>query len=147
LLAGDGANSTAAFAFFSSVNMVMNKYNGTFPTTFIDTGLQWYVPSLCLFALPLLLHRRLSKLIILRSVFFFADRDAPNAWPPHQYIVIAALRALPSNVTGGGIPSASANSSFSLIPAGQLGIDESQLPGQPIRFSSDNSTGTFLPIL
>jgi hypothetical protein len=46
LLAGNGANSTAAFAFFSSVNMVLNKYNGTYPTTFIDTGLQWYVPPL-----------------------------------------------------------------------------------------------------
>ena len=34
-------NETAAFGAFSSVNMVMNVYNGTFPTTFIESGLQW----------------------------------------------------------------------------------------------------------
>ena len=31
----------AAFGAFSSVNMVLNRYNGTFPSTFVDTGLQW----------------------------------------------------------------------------------------------------------
>jgi len=35
-------NQQNAFAAFSSVNMVLNRYNGTFPTTFVDTGLQWY---------------------------------------------------------------------------------------------------------
>lgn len=34
-------SSENAFSAFSSVNMVVNRYNGTFPTTFIDTGLQW----------------------------------------------------------------------------------------------------------
>jgi alpha,alpha-trehalase len=33
------------FGFFSTVNMVMNRYNGTYPTTFVETGLQWYVAS------------------------------------------------------------------------------------------------------
>ena len=34
-----------AFRYFSSVNMVMNRYNGTYPATFIDTGLQWLATS------------------------------------------------------------------------------------------------------
>jgi alpha,alpha-trehalase len=35
-------SSDKAFGFFSSLNMVMNRYNGTFPTTFLTTGLQWF---------------------------------------------------------------------------------------------------------
>ncbi|TFK40489.1 trehalase [Crucibulum laeve] len=105
-------NETAAFGVFSSLNMVLNRYNGTFPTTFIDSGLQW---------------------------------DAPNAWPPHQYIALQALRALPSNITSGALPKPASNqSSFDLIPSGQLGFDESQLPGQPLHAtaSSANATAT-----
>jgi alpha,alpha-trehalase len=30
-----------AFGFFSTLNMVMHRYNGTYPTTFVETGLQW----------------------------------------------------------------------------------------------------------
>lgn len=36
------ASSENAFGFFSSVNMVMNRYNGTLPVTYIETNLQWY---------------------------------------------------------------------------------------------------------
>ena len=61
-------------------------------------------------------------------------RDAPNAWAPHQYIALQALRALPENITTTPRPSPPSNqSSFDLIPAGQLGLDETQLPGQPVR--------------
>lgn len=66
-------------------------------------------------------------------------RDAPNAWPPHQYIALKALAALPSNVTNGTIPSAS-NGTFALIPAGQLGLTEAQLLGQPNTPSGNAST-------
>ena len=31
----------AAFGAFSTVNLVLNRYNGTFPSTFVVTGLQW----------------------------------------------------------------------------------------------------------
>ncbi|KAG8769519.1 hypothetical protein FRC12_004904 [Ceratobasidium sp. 428] len=34
-----------AFEAFSSVNWVMNTYNGTFPSTFLATGLQWDFPN------------------------------------------------------------------------------------------------------
>ncbi|KAH9480690.1 Trehalase [Psilocybe cubensis] len=101
-----------AFSVFSSVNMVLNRYNGTFPTTFVDTGLQW---------------------------------DAPNAWPPHQYIIIQALRSIPANVSKGALPTpSSGQSTFDLIPAGQLGLDEAQLPGQPVHGGTTivNSTTT-----
>lgn len=58
----------------------------------------------------------------------------PNAWPPHQYIILQALRALPSNVSSGALPLPSGKqSTFNLIPNGQLGLLESELPQQPIR--------------
>jgi len=102
-----------AFGFFSSVNMVMNRYNGTFPATFIQSGLQW---------------------------------DAPNSWPPHQYIILQALRALPSNITTNPVPTpGNKQSSFDLIPSGQLGVAESALPGQPVQSGAkavQNATGT-----
>lgn len=102
------SNETAAFGAFSSVNMVLNKYNGTFPTTFIESGLQW---------------------------------DAPNAWPPHNFIVIEALRSLPSNISTGPLPSPSAGSTtFSLVPSGQLALTESQLPGQPLKAGGNSSS-------
>ncbi|GLB38558.1 putative alpha-trehalose glucohydrolase [Lyophyllum shimeji] len=99
-----------AFGYFSSLNLVLNRYNGTFPTTFIDSGLQW---------------------------------DAPNTWPPHQYIVLQALRALPSNITSGPLPTPSnGQNTFNLIPAGQLGLTESQLPGQPVHSGSKPANAT-----
>ena len=36
------ASSQNAFGVFASLNMVLNRYNGTFPVTFLETGLQWY---------------------------------------------------------------------------------------------------------
>ena len=81
--------------------MVMDRYNGTFPTTFIETGLQW---------------------------------DLPNAWPPHQYIALEALRNLPANLTTNALPQpGKGGNSFDLVPSGQLGITEDQLLPQHIR--------------
>ena len=38
-------NSTQnAFGFFAALNMVLNRYNGTMPVTFYESGLQWCVP-------------------------------------------------------------------------------------------------------
>jgi len=74
---------------FSSVNMLLNKYNGTVPVTMVQTGQQW---------------------------------DWPNTWPPHQYIVLSALRALPNNLTSQPLPQPSnGQTTFDLIPSGQLG--------------------------
>ncbi|KAF8319627.1 trehalase-domain-containing protein [Clavulina sp. PMI_390] len=103
------SNSTNALAAFSAVRMVLSRYNGTFPASFVQTGLQW---------------------------------DAPNAWPPHQFIIIEALQNLPANVTSVALPALSSEvSSFSLVPSGQLGLDESALPIQPL-LSGANATGT-----
>ena len=90
-------NQSKAFGAFASINLVMNRYNGTLPTTFIETGLQW---------------------------------DLPNAWPPHQYIALEALRNLPANLTTNSLPG---GNSFDLVPSGQLGITEDQLVPQHIR--------------
>ncbi|KIJ59066.1 glycoside hydrolase family 37 protein [Hydnomerulius pinastri MD-312] len=107
------SSQSNAFGYFSAVNMVMNKYNGTVPTTFVDwTGLQW---------------------------------DAPNSWPPHQYIIISALANVPANLTTNALPTpGSGQSTFDLIPSGQLGFTESQLPGQPFRGAQalQNATAT-----
>ncbi|KAG5645457.1 hypothetical protein DXG03_006002 [Asterophora parasitica] len=99
-----------AFGYFSSLNLVLNRYNGTFPVTFIDSGLQW---------------------------------DAPNAWPPHQYIVLQALRALPANLTSDPLPSPSdKQSTFDLIPQGQLGLSEDKLPVQSIHIKGATTNAT-----
>ena len=99
-------DQTKAFGAFSSVNMVLNRYNGTFPSSFIATGLKW---------------------------------DLPNAWPPHQYIALQALRSLPSNLTTNTMPS---GQSYGLVPSGQLGLSELQLPAQPIRGTNGKTTRT-----
>ena len=66
-------------------------------------------------------------------------RDAPNAWPPHQFIVLEALRQLPSNISSGSLPLPSGNqSTFDLIPSGQIGLSEDQLPGQAITGTVNN---------
>ncbi|KIP05208.1 glycoside hydrolase family 37 protein [Phlebiopsis gigantea 11061_1 CR5-6] len=101
------SNASAAFGFFASVNMVLNRYNGTFPVTFLESGLQW---------------------------------DAPNAWPPHQHILLEALKALPANVTGGALPGGG-GSTFALVPAGQLDVAEDALPGQLV-IGRGNATKT-----
>lgn len=69
-------------------------------------------------------------------------RDAPNSWPPHQYIVLQALRALPKSIRNNTIPSPpSGQSTYAFIPSGQLGLTESQLPGQILR-GNQNATQT-----
>ncbi|THH06780.1 hypothetical protein EW145_g3851 [Phellinidium pouzarii] len=102
-------NETAAFGAFATINMVMNKFNGTLPTTFLATGQQW---------------------------------DAPNAWPPHQFIAMSALANLPANISTTPVPAPPKGaSSFALIPAGQLGITEGALPGQPLAAGVNASVG------
>ncbi|KAL7279642.1 hypothetical protein ACG7TL_006048 [Trametes sanguinea] len=104
------SSSDNAFGAFATLNMVLNRYNGTLPVTFLETGQQW---------------------------------DAPNAWPPHQYIALEALRALPSNVTSNALPTpGSGKSTFDLIPSGQIAVDESALPGQLIIGTGKNATKT-----
>ncbi|KAL4066430.1 glycoside hydrolase family 37 protein [Scleroderma yunnanense] len=100
-----------AFGYFAAVNLVMNKYNGTVPTTFVDwTGLQW---------------------------------DAPNSWPPHQYIILEALNALPSNLTMNALPTpGTGQSTYDLVPSGQLGFTEAQLPGQPLSLAQASQNAT-----
>jgi alpha,alpha-trehalase len=102
------SNATAAFGAFSSINLVLNRYNGTYPTTLLVTGQQW---------------------------------DAPNAWPPHQHIALAALANLPANISNASLPLPGANqNTFSLVPTGQLGLEESELPAQPLHANMNAST-------
>lgn len=91
-------NETATQQFFAPVNLILSRYNGTFPTTFVETGLQW---------------------------------DAPNAWPPHIYIVMQALLSVPNNISSSPLPSYE-NGSWAALANNQLGLSESDLPAQPI---------------
>ncbi|KAG8911353.1 hypothetical protein FRC01_005758 [Tulasnella sp. 417] len=60
-----------------------------------------------------------------------AQWDAPNTWPPHQYIVMKALDNVPKNVSTKAYPSLSSDTtSWSLVPSNQLGLDQSQMPVQ-----------------
>ncbi|CDZ96699.1 Neutral trehalase [Phaffia rhodozyma] len=65
-------------------------------------------------------------------VYSTLNWDFPNAWPPHQYIILKALRNLPSNVTTTSYSTfAPANeTAWSTIPSGQLGLEEADLPAQ-----------------
>lgn len=101
------SGAEGAFKYFAPLNLVLKRYNGTFPSTFMDTSLQW---------------------------------DFPNTWAPHQYIILQALRALPSNITSTTLSALSSNkSTFDLLPPDQLGISESQLPSQML-LSGVNAT-------
>lgn len=72
----------------------------------------------------------------------WANRDAPNAWPPHQHIILEALKALPANVTTDPLPTPASNqSTFDFIPSGQLDVAESDLPAQLV-IGSGNATKT-----
>ncbi|CDO72204.1 Glycoside Hydrolase Family 37 protein [Trametes cinnabarina] len=84
------ASPANAFGAFAALNMVLNRYNGTFP-----------------------------------------------------HIALEALRALPANVTSAPLPTpGTGNSTFDLIPAGQIGVEESALPGQLIIGTGANATKT-----
>lgn len=66
------------------------------------------------------------------------SRDAPNAWPPHQYIALQALRSLPSNITSNAVTQpTSGGNTFGLVPTGQLGLTEDQLPPQRLSPSTN----------
>ena len=130
------ATELSAFSVFASVNMVLNRYNGSFPATFLESGLQWLV---ILFSS----YYTISPAFLMIYIYIYVYRDAPNAWPPHQYIILQALRNLPQNITGLKLPvPGKSQSTFSLIPLNQLGLSERQLPGQPILTTYKNASAT-----
>ena len=67
--------------------------------------------------------------------------DFPNSWPPHIYFAIAALRNLPLNLTTASYGDYSnAVSQFKYLPTNQLGVNQSEIPTQPIVGSNSNIT-------
>jgi len=105
-----------AFGAFASLNFFLRRYNGTYPATFVNTGLQWgkaYSPRQKPFTEP-------TPLI-----------DFPNSWPQHIYLALEALANLQESGLGyGDLPTS--NNSFILIPTNQLGVTEEQLPPQTL---------------
>ena len=65
-------------------------------------------------------------------------RDAPNA---HQYIVSNTLFNIPTNFSTQPLPQPGAGqTTFDLIPAGQLGMTEDDVLGQQLREDGKNVT-------
>lgn len=73
--------------------------------------------------------------------------DFPNAWPPHTYIALEALRKVPDMLAQGQTLPAP-NGSFALIPSttfsssvvvNQLGQTEDVLPAQPLEYVANSS--------
>ena len=81
------------------------------------------------------------------DLYVYVYRDAPNAWPPHQYIILQALRTLPPTVTETlRFPKPSnSQSSFAFIPPRQLGLTEIELPGQPMGYDTENNVVIIAP--
>ncbi|KAG8810577.1 hypothetical protein FRC17_002869 [Serendipita sp. 399] len=108
-------NETAAFGVFSSLHLVLRKFNGTIPATFIESGLQW----------------------VARAVDWIGcagtdggSADFPNAWPPHIFFALEALANVPANISQSPVPNAPNENSWNLVPANQLGLTEDRLPLQ-----------------
>jgi len=94
-------NATAAFATYSSLNMVMRKFNGTIPATYVTTGLQWDFPN----AWPPHIYFALEALVnVPANVSSSAIPSAPgnNSWNliPNNQLGIAETD-LPLQTTDG----------------------------------------------
>ncbi|KAL7417359.1 Six-hairpin glycosidase-like protein [Mrakia frigida] len=108
------------FQAFSGLNLMLEKYNGSVPCTLTESDLNWdFLSSFPAFSSALARPNFPSSVPIL-------------SWAPHQYILTKALARLPSNLTSTPYTTfrPSNSSSFDLVPAGQLGMEESALPVQ-----------------
>lgn len=68
--------------------------------------------------------------------------DYPNAWPPHLYTTIKSLEAVGRLYPNGTILNETLSTDFSLVPPGQFGLNETQIPKQNASLVSTN-TRTF----
>lgn len=89
-----------AFGAFSSVNLVVNRYNGTFPTTFVETSLQWDFPN----AWPPHQHIALAALRNLPSNLTTNSLPGGNSFDlvPSGQLGITEDQLLPQNTIDGG---------------------------------------------
>lgn len=65
-----------------------------------------------------------------------------NAWPPHAYSSIKAFEAVGRLYPNGTVLNETVTTDFSLVPAGQFGLNETQVPKQNASLVSNN-TRTF----
>lgn len=65
-----------------------------------------------------------------------------NSWPPHAYSSIKAFEAVGRLYPNGTVLNETVITDFSLVPAGQFGLEESELPKQNVSLVSPN-TRTF----
>jgi alpha,alpha-trehalase len=103
----------AAQKAFAGLDYILAKYDGAVPASLTASTLNW---------------------------------DFPNAWPPLQYILAEGLDKLNANVTNQTyaslVSSVAGNGSlWDLIPTGQLGMNETDLPEQPGQAANATSAG------
>lgn len=97
------------------------SYNSTIPNTLLDTKQQWDFPVCNL--------RKFGYC----SASLMISLNNQNSWPPEIYIAINALRNLPSNISSGSFDTFSQNvTSFSYLPSGHLGLQQSEVPPQTV---------------
>lgn len=108
-------SSDTAQSAFAGLRFALDRYNGSLPTTLIDSGLQWDLNAW-------------APLQCECSVMTISNLTAT------QDIAIKALEALPDNVTKGALRRPEeGQSTYSLVPSKQLGLDDaSQAPIQPL---------------
>ncbi|KAJ9092112.1 hypothetical protein QFC21_006978 [Naganishia friedmannii] len=68
--------------------------------------------------------------------------DFPNSWPPHAYTAIKAFEAIGRLYPNGTVLDQVVTTDFSLVPVGQFGLNQTQLPVQNASLVSRN-TKTF----
>lgn len=68
--------------------------------------------------------------------------DWPNVWPPTMYITVKALENIPRNVsqTISFVDYSTSAIDFGYLPSNHFGLNQSQLPGQPILGQDTNIT-------
>jgi alpha,alpha-trehalase len=101
------SSNDKAFGAFASLNFASRRYNGTYPATFVETGLQWGK-----------VHRFFPTAISLNNILLI---DFPNSWPQHIYFALEALGNLLESGSGSGygdLPNS--NNSFTLIPTNSV---------------------------
>jgi len=90
-------NTTAAFGFFAALNMVLNRYNGTFPVSFLESGLQWDTPK----AWPPHQYIALQALAVIPSAAADGTRPSPPSGQSAFALVPAGQLALSEDTLPG----------------------------------------------
>jgi alpha,alpha-trehalase len=104
-------NEKNAFGAMSSLNLVMRRYNGTFPVTFIESGLQWDYPNAWpphqYIALQALLH--LPKKVKTQPLPPVSSKQTSFSYIPNNQLGLSASQLPPQPLASGQTTTADIN--------------------------------------